>query len=240
MGDATQHKPSASDETTAALDFWLACTAFVAVAVLQYFLVNDLIFGPRWMAPVAEIALFIPLAAAFRINQRRAKKVAGGQSADDILRDRRIIRQLAFLLTAVMSLFNLGALFEVVRALAAGAPENGRTLLLDAVNIWVINIILFALWFWGVDGGGPAKREVEGKTAFEFLFPQAQATGLIGKPFTPGFLDYLFLSFTNATAFSPTDTLPLTHRAKLLMMAEAMISLLTIAFVAARAVSILQ
>jgi hypothetical protein len=142
-------------------------------------------------------------------------------------------------LTTVITLMNFGALVELIRALLIGTAENGRTLLLDAVNIWVTNIIVFALWFWGIDGGGPAVRATQGQPAFEFLFPQATVARQTAQPFSPGFVDYLFLSFTNATAFSPTDTLPLSHRAKLLMMAEAMISLLTIAFVAARAVSIL-
>jgi hypothetical protein len=121
----------------------------------------------------------------------------------------------------------------------SGKAETGHTLLLDAVNIWVTNVIVFALWFWGLDGGGPAARHAAGKPAFEFLFPQATIDREGTAPFAPGFVDYLFLSFTNATAFSPTDTMPLSQRAKLLMMAEAMISLLTIAFVAARAVNIL-
>ena len=140
---------------------------------------------------------------------------------------------------AVITAMNFGALVELVRALLAGKAESGPTLLLDAVNIWVINVIVFALWFWGLDGGGPAVRHASGKPTFEFLFPQATVVAPDAAQFTPGFVDYLFLSFTNATAFSPTDTMPLSQRAKLLMMAEAMISLLTIAFVAARAVNIL-
>jgi len=223
-----------------AFDFRLACGSVVTVALLQYFLVNDVAPGPRWLAPAIEIALVIPLAIAFRINQKHARVVSGGEALGVVLRRRETIRKLAFALTAVITAMNFGALFELVRALMVGTTENGRTLLLDAVNIWVTNIIVFALWFWGVDGGGPAAREAAGKTAFEFLFPQATVANQSGAPFSPGFIDYLFLSFTNATAFSPTDTLPLSHRAKLLMMAEAMISLLTIAFVAARAVSILQ
>lgn len=223
-----------------AVDFRLACGAVVAVAILQYFLVNDVAPGPRWLAPALEIAIVIPLAIAFRINQKRARQVSGAEALEIVLRRRETIRRVAFALTAVIATMNFGALFELVRALMSGTTENARTLLLDAVNIWVTNIIVFALWFWGVDGGGPAAREVARKTAYEFLFPQATVANQSGAPFSPGFIDYLFLSFTNTTAFSPTDTLPLSHRVKLLMMAEAMISLLTIAFVAARAVSILQ
>lgn len=227
-------RPSSSADTHAA-DFWLACNAIVVVAVLQFFLINDLSLGPRWLAPAAEIALLIPLAAAFRVRQKRVKRaVAAGRLLDQPW---RIIRYLALALITVMMLMNFIALAELVRALLAGRTENGTTLLVDAVIIWMINIIVFALWFWGLDGGGPAIRHAQRKPTFEFLFPQALIKD--AAPFSPGFVDYLFLSFTNATAFSPTDTMPLSQRAKLLMMAEAMISLLTIAFVAARAVNIL-
>ena len=229
-----QHQPVSSDAHAA--DFWLACSAIVAVAVLQFFLINHLSLGPRWLAPSIEIALLIPLAMAFR----RRHKLSPHDVFDGAILDpqRLLIRRLAIALIAVITLMNFGALIELVRALLAGKAETGTTLLIDAVIIWMINIIVFALWFWGLDGGGPAVRHAQGRPIYEFLFPQATVKD--AGSFTPGFVDYLFLSFTNATAFSPTDTMPLTHRAKLLMMAEAMISLLTIAFVAARAVSILH
>lgn len=231
-----QHEPISPDAH--AFDFWLACSAVVVVAVLQFFLINNLSLGPRWLAPTAEIALLIPLATAFQIRQARVRRAA----ADGRLFDpqRRIIRHLAIALILVMTLMNFVALSELVQALLAGKAENGRTLLVDAVIIWVINVIVFALWFWGLDGGGPTVRHAQGRPLFEFLFPQATIDRTNATPFTPGFVDYLFLSFTNATAFSPADTMPLSQRAKLLMMAEAMISLLTVAFVAARAVGILQ
>ena len=228
------HQKPVSHDAHAA-DFWLACGAIVVVAILQFFLINDLSLGPRWLAPAAEIALLIPLAALFRVRQKHVKRaVAAGKIIDQ---QWRIIRYLALGLITVMMVMNFIALAELLRALLAGRVENGTTLLIDAVIIWMINIIVFALWFWGLDGGGPAVRHAQQKPTFEFLFPQALVKD--AALFLPGFVDYLFLSFTNATAFSPTDTMPLSQRAKLLMMAEAMISLLTIAFVAARAVNIL-
>jgi hypothetical protein len=228
-----QHKATPPD--TRSSDFWMACSAIVVVAILQFFLINDLSLGPRWLAPGAEIALLIPLAAMFRIRQQHVRRaVAAGRIIDP---QWRMIRYLAIGLITVMTVMNFAALAELVRALLSGKTEGGTTLLVDAVIIWTINIIVFALWFWGLDGGGPAVRHAHQKPAFEFLFPQALIKD--AGPFLPGFVDYLFLSFTNATAFSPTDTMPLSQRAKLLMMAEAMISLLTIAFVAARAVNIL-
>lgn len=230
---AVQHKPVSPD--THAADFWLACGAIVVVAILQIFLINHLSLGPRWLAPAAEIALLLPLAAMFRIRQKRARHTA----AEGQITQSRVIRFLALGLIALMMVMNFAALAELVRALLAGRSETGTTLLIDAVIIWMINIIVFALWFWGLDGGGPAVRHAQGKPSFEFLFPQALLNQSDAARFSPGFVDYLFLAFTNATAFSPTDTMPLSQRAKLLMMAQAMISLLTIAFVAARAVNIL-
>lgn len=221
-----------------AFDFWLACAAIVAVAILQFFLINNLSLGPRWLAPAVEIALLIPLATMFRIQQKRASSaVAAGKIIDPT---RRVIRSLALALILVMTVMNFVALSELVQALLVGKAENARTLLVDAVIIWMINVIVFGLWFWGLDGGGPAVRHALGKPFYEFLFPQATVHRAKETPFSPGFVDYLFLAFTNATAFSPADTMPLSQRAKLLMMTEAMISLLTIAFVAARAVGILQ
>jgi hypothetical protein len=221
-----------------AFDFWLACGAIVAVAILQFFLINDLALGPRWLPPVAEIALLLPLAVLFRIRQRRVRRaVAAGKIVDH---QWRIVRTLALALILVMTVMNFVALSELVQALLVGKAENARTLLVDAVIIWAINVIVFGLWFWGLDGGGPAVRHAEGRPYYEFLFPQATIDRTAATPFTPGFVDYLFLAFTNATAFSPADTMPLSQRAKLLMMTEAMISLLTVAFVAARAVGILQ
>jgi len=115
-----------------AFDFRLACGSVVTVALLQYFLVNDVAPGPRWLAPAIEIALVIPLAIAFRINQKHARVV--GEALGVVLRRRETIRKLAFALTAVITAMNFGALFELVRALMVGTTENGRTLLLDAVK----------------------------------------------------------------------------------------------------------
>jgi hypothetical protein len=223
---------------TQALDFWLARGAVAAVAALQILMINDLAVGPRWLAPGIEIALLVPLSFATAWNQRRARIASSEQHWALVARHRRAIRALALALTAIVSLMNLGALVELVRALLAGKSSSGPTLLLDALNIWVTNVVAFALWFWGVDRGGPSVRSFKATDHADFLFPQM--TLETGKGFSPGFIDYLFVAFTNATAFSPTDTLPLSPRAKLLMMAEALISLLTVALVAARAVNILS
>jgi uncharacterized membrane protein len=147
---------------------------------------------------------------------------------------------LGIVLVVVVSVANGRALLLVVRALLAGRPHDGRALLLDALNIWVTNVIVFSLWYWQLDRGGPSIDRSDHGGPSEFIFPQMTLPpGTAGADTKPGYVDYLFLSFNTSTAFSPTDTMPLTRRMKLLMMLEAYVSLLTLALVAARAVNIL-
>ncbi|MFE1600175.1 hypothetical protein [Methylobacterium sp. ID0610] len=227
---------------TRALDFWLTRGAIAVIAALQLLVVNDLGVGPRWLAPALELALLIPLSAATAWNQRRARQAQTDSHWQLVTHHRRLIRHAALVLTALVTVVNTAALVGLVRALLAGKAGSAPTLLLDALNIWATNVIIFALWYWSTDRGGPALRSFRMERGADFLFPQMSLDpATIGEtPFVPGFVDYLFVSFTNATAFSPTDTMPLTARAKLLMMAEASISLLTVALVAARAVNILS
>jgi len=224
------------------LDFWLARGAVLVIVGLQIGIVNDLAVGPRWLAPALELALLIPLSLATAWTHRRARKASTDEQWNLVGRQRLMVRRLAISLTAIVTLMNFGALARLIVAILAGHAGNGQTLLLDAINIWVTNVIIFALWFWAIDGGGPATTGTRPDRGSDFLFTQQQQIG--GKPpfpdWSPGFIDYLFLAFTNATAFSPADTFPLTVRAKLLMMAESAISLATIALVASRAVGILS
>ena len=223
-----------------ALDFWLARGAVLVIVGLQIGIVNDLMVGPRWLAPAVELALLIPLSIATAWTQRRARKAETDEQWILVGRQRAFVRRLAIALTAVITLMNCGALGRLISAILAGTAGTGRTLLLDAVNIWVTNVIIFALWFWALDRGGPAGA-FSTKRGNDFLFTQQQTSEPARFPdWSPGFIDYLFLAFTNATAFSPADTFPLTVRAKLLMMAESAISLATIALVASRAVGILS
>ena len=224
---------------THALDFWMARASVVVIVGLQLLLVNRLTIGPRWLAPAAELALLIPLSIVTAWAQDMVVKASSDHHWHMIARRRRMIRTLAVVMTAVISLMNLASLVMLVTALLGGSETNGRTLLVDALDIWAINVIAFALWYWSMDHGGPAARGVSCRTMIDFLFPQLGMEGEEAREWSPGFVDYLFLSYTNATAFSPTDTLPLTARAKLLMMVQSAISLLTIALVAARAVNIL-
>ncbi len=223
-----------------ALDFWLARGAVLVIICLQLLVINDLSFGPRWLAPVLEAALLVPLSVATAWTQSEARKAVEDHEWHRIGERCLMIRRTALVMTGIISLMNCGSLVFLVRALVGGhAGSTGTTLLVDALNIWVTNVIVFALWFWSTDRGGPPTCGLVKRAEADFLFPQMSLNDRDMRGWLPGFVDYLFLAFTNATAFSPTDTMPLTPRAKLLMMAEAMISLLTIALVAARAVNIL-
>ncbi len=228
--------------TTRSSDFWLARLAILVVILLQLGFVNDLTLGPKWVAPSLEFALLILLSIGTAWTQNRARGATKTEHWLQVGKARRGVRALAVALTAIVTLMNFGALGRLLEAILAGHAAPGRTLLLDAVNIWVTNVVIFALWYWALDRGGPAGRGMVKHPQIDFLFTQQQSA--LQNPewanWSPGFIDYLFLAFTNATAFSPADTFPLTARAKLLMMAEASISLTTIAVVASRAVGILS
>jgi hypothetical protein len=228
---------------THAADFWLARGAIAFIAGLQLLFINPhLTLGPRWVAPAFEIAMLVPLSVATAWTQQRARSATEESHWLAIGRHRRWIRRAAVLLTAAVMLINFGALVSVTQALLKGARgPSGQSLLLDALNIWFTNVVVFALWFWSIDEGGPAARGLSAKDAPpDLLFPQMLGDGDKDPAWTPSFLDYLYVAFTNATAFSPTDTLPLSVRCKMLMALQAFVSLLTVGMVAARAVNILS
>jgi uncharacterized membrane protein len=137
-------------------------------------------------------------------------------------------------LTAVLSALDLIALVLLVHRLLDGSV-GGVQLLRDAGEIWAGNVLAFALWYWELDGGGPHRR----RAPRDFAFVQMTTPELAAPGWQRRFVDYLYLSFTNASAFSPSDTSPLTSRAKLLMLLQSAISIVTLILVAARAVNML-
>ena len=145
-----------------------------------------------------------------------------------------------FLLIASIGFTNLYSLLRVLGAMLNGGTFNGHDLILAAINIYLTNIIVFAMLYWEMDGGGPGKRRSPHNDTRDFLFPQDALHGEKHKHWNPTFIDYVYVSSTNATAFSPTDTMPLTRRAKVLMLAQALVSLLTVALIAGRAINILR
>jgi len=221
------------------LDRWLVRAAMAIVVTLQFSLINDFGSGPRRVAPVFEIVLLVPLTVLSLRAEQLGQHAHTSEQWESATRYRRFNLVLGVMLVAVISLANARSLLLLLRALLAGATPNGRTLLLDALNIWATNVIVFSMWYWMLDRGGPSPDKQDHQGASEFLFPQPPSAGTAGADSKPGFVDYLFLSYCTSTAFSPTDTLPLTARMKLLMMLESTVSLLTLALVAARAVNIL-
>jgi hypothetical protein len=121
----------------------------------------------------------------------------------------------------------------------ASGHISGRTLIISAIEIYLTNVIVFGLWYWELDGRGPAARLRANEPYRDFLFPQMNSPDKAPPGWRPTFFDYLYVSLTNATAFSPTDTLPLTRKAKGLMSVQCVASLLTVALVAGRAVNVI-
>lgn len=150
-------------------------------------------------------------------------------------------RVTGIVLIGLINAANLVSLVFVVNALLSGRRGGSAELIIESIKIWSINVLCFSLWYWELDGGGPAKRTLaKGSKEYpDFQFPQMIAPQLAEPDWEPSYVDYLYLAFTNATAFSPTDVMPLTPTAKMLMLVQAIVSLLTIALVAARAVNIL-
>lgn len=204
---------------------WPATLAIIVAVVLYITLPEALTVGPTWLVPLLELALIMPLSVTAprrRVTEKRWQ--AAG----------------AIALIAIINAANVASLVLLVHVLATGSKIPGTQLLLSSAQIWLTNIIVFALWYWEIDRGGPDERSGELTRTADFLFPQMVTPECAAVTWRPTFLDYLFLAFTNATAFSPTDTMPLTHMAKSLMAVQALTSLLTIALVAARAVNILS
>lgn len=202
-------------------------SAFVLVAIaLQAALPHHLSLLPRWLLPGVAFVLLVGLLFACPGRIRRYN---------------RRLRALSMALIGVVSLANAIAAGRLVSGLIQGTEgDNAHHLLGVGVSIWLTNVILFALWYWELDRGGPASRAMAMRQNPDFLFPQMEAPGLAPDDWEPGFLDYFYLSFTNATAFSPTDVLPLTAWTKMTMLAQSAISLATLALVIARAVNVFR
>jgi len=157
--------------------------------------------------------------------------------------DRRspTLRRLTVALVIVMTVDNLAGVLELVRGILDGSDrDNGPVLLATGGALWVTNVIAFSLWFWLLDRGGPAARAAGTPLAPAFAFPENATPELAPPDWWPQYLDYLYLAFTNSTALSPTDTMPLTRWAKMLMLLQSSVSLVIAVMIVARAVNILN
>jgi hypothetical protein len=211
---------------------WHAAVGAVAILALYVTLPPRIILGPLWLLPLLIIVILGPL-LILSPHRHREQKWQRAASVAHI---------------AILSAFNVGTIvLFLVQQLSVPHHKafTGQELLLAAVQIWLTNILVYALWFWEIDAGGPKARcrqsFVDHPEFGDFMFSQSlldrdQRAALNWRP---RFIDYVFLAFTNATAFSPTDTFPLTSLGKSLMMAEALTSLVTIAIVAGRAINLL-
>jgi uncharacterized membrane protein len=203
--------------------FWPAQLA-VALAIVLYLSLSDKVtIGPTWLVPAVEGALFLTL---FALARGRATAHSPGR------------RRFALGVVALVTVTNFVSLALLVHYLVTGGHAEGERLIFSGVVLWVTNVLLFAVWFWEMDGGGPVARFLGESPMLDFQFPQTDMGGVF-KDWRPGFHDYLYLSLTNATAFSPTDTMPLTLTAKGVMAFQSLSALVTLALVVARAVNIL-
>jgi len=149
-------------------------------------------------------------------------------------------RNAAIALLAVISVDNTFALGALIGSLISGEETSGGQLLLKGTTIWGTNVIAFGLWFWAFDRGGPVRRSERAPAPPDFQFPQMENPALAEPGWRPQLIDYVYVSFTNSIAFSPTDAMPLTRRAKLLMLSESAVSAVTVLLVTARAVNIFK
>jgi uncharacterized membrane protein len=204
---------------------WPALLAVLAAIALQLALPDSLLrgLGNRALIPSLEgvLLLVILIANPGRISKEEIR-----------------LRMVGVTLIAFITVVNVISLLELIHALLYGSRTGGRPLVYASLPIWLTNVIVFGLWYWELDRGGPAAREQPEHRRPDFLFPQMSTPGS-APGWTPDLLDFLYTSFTNATAFSPTDTMPLTAWAKLLMMLQSLASLVTVAVVISRAVNIL-
>jgi hypothetical protein len=179
-----------------------------------------------WLLPVGlEVALLVPL--AWDRPHRRLVLLGLRRTVD-------------LALIGVVSVANFLLLLAVIASLLLGDETSATELLLEAGTVWGTNVIAFGLWFWSFDRGGPVRRRTPDPPPPDFQFPQLENPQLAAPGWEPRLVDYLYVSFTNAIAFSPTDAMPLSRWAKLLMLFDSAISALTVLLVAARAVNILQ
>ena len=207
---------------------WPVTITVAAAIALQVAVPGRLVLvTPTWILPAVMGALLLALVAA---NPHR------------IDRESTILRMLSLFLTALLTLANIWSVarlaVDITHGKLGGSPGQ---LLITGAAIWLTNVVVFGLWYWEFDRGGPVARALNLKNSYpDFQFPQmVSPPEMVPPDWEPAFLDYLYLGFTNASAFSPTDVLPMSRWAKVAMTVQSMISIVTVALVVSRAVNIL-
>jgi hypothetical protein len=219
--------PIVQDERTRGEPRWPVAVTILAVLTILLLLPNRVRLLPGWGACLAAAVVLAPmLAVALRPGSGR------WQGAE---------RTVTFAFVGLAAVGNLVTLRELIIDMVRRSQQvGGLELLASSVAVWAVNVLMFSLLYWQIDRGGPGGRGLAAPRRPDWVFPQDQASeDQVGPGWRPQFVDYLFLGFSTATAFSTTDAMPLTARAKLAMMAESLISLLTLVVVAARAINVL-
>ena len=203
-----------------------AVLAFLAICAIYLALPRDLVVGPIWLLPTLIVVLLVPTVVSHRV---------GKQSLN---------RTLGFVINGITTLALMGSVILLVRALP-GHRESPVRLLRSGGLLWLTNVIVFALWYWRLDGGGPTLRQKEKKFgSTSFLFPQMQIPHDERGQFAcarwrPRFVDYLFVAFTQSSTFGPTDSPLLARWAKILAMVQILISLTIVVLLISQAVGVL-
>jgi hypothetical protein len=207
------------------LPYWGPQLVVLAAILLDLALPEKLTIGPTWLLPALEGVLLLGLMSA---------------SPHPRWRHNPLRRNIAMGLVGVVSADNIFSLVLLCHYLLHRGTNNGRPLIYSGAVLWLTNVLLFGIWYWELDRGGPIARHTGETTTPDFLFPQMSTPEHAPEGWKPGLVDYLYTSFTNAAAFSPTDTMPLTPIAKWLMTAQSLTALVTVGLVVARAVNLLQ
>lgn len=203
---------------------WQLQIGVIAVMILQILTDHSFLPYNKYFIVAIEAILLIGLAAA----------TSDGYTV--ISSKRRSIALILIAIVAIVNFFSLGFLVQAL--LYTHVTDLGGTqLLLNGITIYLTNIFVFALWYWELDGNGPDRRTAERERQRDFAFPQMVHNDISPKGWLPGFVDYLYLSTTNVMNFASADTIPLSHRSKLLMMTQALLSLVIVVLVIARAIS---
>jgi hypothetical protein len=200
---------------------WNAILALITIGVLYALLPSKVSFGPSWLLVAVE-AVFVFLLVTATLSRGRVSPATN-----------RISSLFLLVLVTLTLTAGIGHLISTLKS----SNVLGIDLIRSGLLLYCFNILVSALWYWEIDGGGPEKRRLSDHLAVDFLFPQQM--GGYGGNWAPQFFDYMYLAFTAATSFSPTDTMPLSQRAKFLMMVESALALVIISFVVSRAINII-